>query len=420
MQKVPQVTTIPVTGTWGTADTATLTINGKDLTVTIGTDVDIADVVAAIVAAVNGTAIVSDESRNDTGDNIPEFQDITASGTASPITLTGDSIGTPFTVTVSEDTASTGALGTPTTTSGTPTGPNYLAAENVTGGVLPAAADTFTLENSSVSMLYGLDQSGAGTLTALNIKAGFTGSVGLPRYNTAGYVTYHDRYYQVRASVVDIGQGDGSGSGRIQLDIGSVQSAITIHYTATSSETDVYAVRLIGTHASNTLQAYGGSVDIAPEQGQVATIATLNAAGSAKVRTGPGVTLTTVNVGGNAAVDITSAAGLADITIIIMEGTGVLYIRGDNAITTLVVLSGTCDFRSAGTVTNVRVGSAGVLDLTNSTQDVTFTNTSLTKGGLITDPQRRITFTNAIDFGDAGLQDFPGLDLGRGLNILPS
>lgn len=418
LQNAEQVTTIAVTGTWGTGDTATLTINGKDLTLTVGTAATIADVVLALVAMVNGAALVGDESRNETGDNVAEWAGITASGTTSPLTLTGD-ITTPFTVTVSESTASTGALGSPAEATA-PTSPNTLAAENVTGGTLPGAADTFTLANSSVSMLYGLDQSSAGTLTAVRVPASYTGQIGLKRFNAAGYAEYLDREYNVRASALTIGADGGSGSGLLAFNLGAIQCAVEVIDTAASAETDYHAVRIRGTHASNTLRTSGGTVDIAPEAGQTATFATISASGSSEVRTSVGTTITTVNASGSAVVDITSAAALTDITTINVSDSAAVYLRGDNAVTTINVDSGTLYLLGSGTITNLNVGPTGVVDVSNSTVAATVTNATLSPGATVTDPQKRITWTNGLDLGRAGLQDFGNIDLGRGITITPS
>lgn len=418
LQSTEQVTTIAVTGTWATNDTATLTINGKDLTLTVGSATTTSDVVAALVAMVNGSAVVGTETRNETGNNIPEWSGITASGSASPLTLTGDTT-RPFTVTVSESTAGDGALGAPSTTT-SPTSPNTLAAENVTGGTLPGAADTFTLANSSVSMLYGLDQSSAGTLASVSMPASFTGHVGLRRYNSLGFVEYLDREYNVRCSALTIGAGGGSGSGLIAINLGNVQCAVKVIDTASSAETDYHAVRLRGTHASNTLEVIGGTVDVAAEAGQTATFATLNASGSSEVRTSSGTTLTTVNASGSAVVDITSAAALSDITTINISDSAVVYLRGDNAVGTINVYGGTLYLMSSGTITNLNVGPTGVVDVTQSTVAVTVTNASASPGATITDKQKRITWTNGIDLGNAGLEDFGNLNLGRGITITPS
>ena len=53
---VENVQTSTLTGTWAAADTATITINGKDLKLTVGTPVTVTDVAAALVSMITGSA----------------------------------------------------------------------------------------------------------------------------------------------------------------------------------------------------------------------------------------------------------------------------------------------------------------------------------------------------------------------------
>ena len=104
---VAQVNTVTIAGTWATSDTVTLTINGKDLIVTVaGSSTD--DIAAQVAAAVNAGSATSNlqstESRNFGGQEIPEFRDVVATSSGSVVSLTSRVKGTPFTQT-SSDTA---------------------------------------------------------------------------------------------------------------------------------------------------------------------------------------------------------------------------------------------------------------------------------------------------------------------------
>ena len=60
---------------------------------------------------------------------------------------------------------------------------------------IPGSGDDVFLEDSDVSVLYGLDQSSV-SLASLNIAANYTGELGLPRVNAEGsteYVEYRDQ-----------------------------------------------------------------------------------------------------------------------------------------------------------------------------------------------------------------------------------
>lgn len=412
---VAQVTTVAVSGTWATSDTATWTVNGKSLTLTVGTDTTTAQIATAMKEMWNGDAQTGtgDHTFSDTGNNITEYSGITATVNSSTVTLTADTAGVPFTVSVSEVTAGTGALGTPTEATAND-GKNTLSANNVTGGSLSGAGNDLVFENGATAVKYGLDQSSGGTWTALRIKANHEADIGLPRINGTGasaYAEYRDRELNINASTVEIGAGEGKGSKRLLVNLGSVQSAIYVFKTDTATEDDYHALRLRGTHASNTLEVSGGTVDLAAEGGQTATIATLTVSGTGTVRTSKGTTLTTVNVTGSGALVIDSATGLSDITTINIYDQARVTILGDNAITTINLNSGTLDYRASGTITTLNVSRGGTFTTANASAGFTVTNSTL-YGGTILDKGGWATWTNASSVPN-GLS---GLSLDFGTN----
>ena len=141
---VAQISTITITGTWATSDTVTLTMNGKDITLTLGTDVTTSNVATALQEMLSGT------TQTGTGDHtfsvtdaqaIPEFREFTATVATNVVTLTGDTAGKPFTITSSESAASTTADAA-TATSTAATGPNHFDnADNWSTGSVPVDAD---------------------------------------------------------------------------------------------------------------------------------------------------------------------------------------------------------------------------------------------------------------------------------------
>lgn len=416
---VAEVKTITVGGTWATSDTATITMNGKSITITLGATVTVAHVCSALSAAFNGTALVGDESRNDTGNNVPEMNEITSSATSTTVVLTHDTKGVPFTTTVAKSSAA-GTISIADTTDAK--GTQLLSAENLSGGALPSGTDDLHFEDSSVNALYDLDAATA-ALTNTRIKASYTGRIGLPRFNTNSYAEYRTRELTLDTDTLYIGEGEGDGSGRLLINLGSAQAAVYVYKTDTSIDDGYYALRIRGTNASNTMQVQGQStVDIASEAGQTATFATLIAGGSSKVRTWAGVTLTTVIAEGSATVEITSATALTDITTITIRDSARVILYGDNAIGTVEIFgSGTFDDRGSGTIATVQKGATGNYTTEFSTVAAsarTLTNTSLEAGtGKFADPGKKCVFTNAIDLGFAGLKNFPGLNLGDEIDI---
>ncbi len=361
-------------GTWANGDTATLTVNTKDIVVTFGAGVPTtAQVAAALKAAWEGDAITAyGETRNATGNNVPEFAEATATVAASVVTVTADNKGRPFTLTVSE----TSAAGTLTPATATvATGPNHWDnVDNWDASGVPVSTDDVFIENSAVDILYGLAQS-AVTLTSLNFAASFTGKIGLADINTlstASYYEYRAKTLAVSATTINVGKGPGTGSGRIKLNVGSNACTLNVFMTATPAEPGLESVLWKGTHASNAINVYKGSLGIGVEAGDAATVATLrvgytqNVQADSTVRCGTGVTLTTIDKSGG---NLTIQSACTTVT----QTDGLLSILA-GAITTLTCRGGTVYCDGTGTLTTGTVSGKGTLDFTRDQRAKTVTN----------------------------------------------
>lgn len=405
---VAEVESSTLTGTWLAGETITVTINGKAVVHTLVSTV-IATICTNAAATLNASTVT-------------EFAEITWSATATQIVATSDTSGKSITFTIATDSIS-GLVGAVATSTGND-GPNALSAENMDSGTLPGASDTMTLENTDIDLLYNLDAL-SGTLAATYIEASYTGELGLARRNIDGdlYWEYRVRELTVDSSILKIGEGDGDGSGRLQVNLGSVQSAVIVLKTADAAEDGFHALRVRGTHASNTLQATGDcTIDIAAEGDQAAAFATITAGGNAAIRISRRTTVTTLNVFGNAEVDLDQDTALADITAINVGGSATVTIRGDNAITAITVTeSGTVDDRGSGTITTLTLGP----DANYTTEESTvgaggriITNVALTPGSVsFQNGNKAATFTNPVDFGLGGLKDFPNCDFGYSIDV---
>lgn len=364
---VAQVSTITVGGTWVNGETATLTINGRNLVLTVGATVTTAAIATALKEMWNGDTITGDATRSETGNNVPEFDEVTATVSGSVVTLTGDTKGKPFTLTVSE-TSPSGTLTLATTTAAT--GPNHWDnAQNWDTGAVPVSTDTVYLDNSDVSVKYGLAQS-AVTLTALHIGQSFSGDVGLPESNADGteYLEYRDQYLAIGVTTLTIGRGEGNGSGRLKINTGSVQTALTIEDGAAGTDSDLPAVIWKGTHISNTVTVRGnGTFGAAAFGAETATIATLSVEGSAEVICSSGVTLTTVTVHGGT---VSLASAVTTLTV----RDGEVTVDGAGAVTTANVWGGTLVYNSSGALGTATVGEAGQIDFSQDPGTKTVTN----------------------------------------------
>lgn len=273
-QDVRQVTTIAVSGTWATADTATITCNKKSVTVTLGTPVATTDVAAALAAAINATSatddLVSNETRNVGGQEIAEFTEISASASGSTLTLTSATPGVPFTVTRSEATVGSGALGAVTQVTAA-TGRNWLSnADNYEGGSLPVDNDTLYIDTGSVSILYGLDYFRANSVD-LNvvISNDWLGQLGLPLQNVAGYVEYRGRWFQFQGLSKSLafieGTSGSAGQGRCWVDLQD-QSPTSVAIARGRGENGARpSIFLAGSNVIATLSIQAGNVSIEPD-----------------------------------------------------------------------------------------------------------------------------------------------------------
>ncbi len=409
---IGQVTTIAQTGTWSASETASLIINGKTLTVTATASMNATEMTAALAAMVNGDAVTAKaETRNITGDLVPEFSDITASVVTTTLTLTGDDE-RPFTVTVG-DTAASGAVGSPSTTRAA-TGPSHVIAANFEGGSLPTTGDTVVFAGAT-PVLYQLDALSSSGIVAVIFEAGFSdaGVCGLPNRGSASageFDEYLPQYLVLPADcAVTIGQGGGRGSSRIRIDAGGGASTVRVYTTAPAFDDDRYAVDLKNTGANSVLYLHAGEVDFCREVGSTGTLTTIHAAGESRLRCGAGATFGTINADGTPAIETASA-----ITTVNQDG-GTLDTYGGN-ITTLNLFAGTFRPHAGGTITTTNLGAASV-DLANNVGSVTFTNVAVkSQGYAISDPGGVATFTNAITFSGISAADGT-LRPGRGKSI---
>lgn len=415
---VADVWTLAVGGTWLATEMITLTINGKDIVITVGATVTTAAVATAIKEAWNGDDITGDATRNTTGNLIPEFAEATATVDSSTVTITATTAGVPLVITKDTDSSS----GTLTLNNVTPaTGAKYWSnADNWSGGAVPVDSDDVIFEKSDRDCLYGLDQS-AIQPTTLKIRQSYTGNLGLPRYNVDGssvYFEYRETYLKIGPTSILIGEGEGEGSRRIKIDTGTDQTDLRVINSGTGEDSDAPAILWKGSHASNAVRVLKGEVGCAFYGGESATIDTLqvghrgNVQGDAVVTCGPGCTLTTIAKSGG---ELTIHSAATTIT----QTDGELWIEGAGAVTTLTVDEGAVRYNSSGTITTLNVGDGGTIDFSGDGRAKTATTTTLQSGATLTDSLAVVTYTNGIILDRCRIQDVT-LDLGHNRTLTPS
>lgn len=372
---VAQVNTFLFGGTWEADDLIRVTAGAKIKDLTAG-------------SATTNTVVSNTDTNIDALSTTvyPEIKStesgITASSSTATLTLTANTAGVPFTISLTpleSDGSAAGAQtieGAGTVTTGTAltanNGPNvWSTAANWDTGIAPTTGDTFYLDNNDHDILYGLSVAGA-TVAAGHISMSFTGTLGLPKANTLGteYPEYRTDYLTLDCSAWHIGTGVGQGSGRLKINSGTVQTAVNVYNTGSPLESDIEALVWKGTHASNTLTARGdASVGVAIFGAETAVIATLTVDDNARVRCGPGTTLTTINVN-NGELEVNSnIAG----TITVLGGKVTINLTA--TVAQLTLRGGECVYNSTGTVSgNTVLAGDAVLDLSQAPGAVTFSN----------------------------------------------
>ena len=417
---VRQITTITVANTWAAADTAVCKINEKELTITCGsTTTTTATVAAAIKEAwmassgLDGTSTSSNATSNFGGQEFGEFREVTATVSGSVVTLTANTPGKPFTVTVTE---TTGGSGTATgSTTQTATGPNYwdnpdnwIDSLDLTSGSTgaPANDNTVDFRNSNISCKYGLPDGSSDEYT-FNVWRSYTGEIGLPFINrddpSYPYTEYRQRYVRMDdggtgtniAHRFGLGsQGDGCRLCNIKHS--TVKCSPIVYWTGSPllERIGEKALNICCTANTSTLNIVNGSVDFSSLDGGTSAWVTVSQTGGDSrgveaMKAAGTVTCSggTMLIGGTTALDTVTCNG------------GTLRLEGQSGtITTLRVQDGGTvqPASSTLTLTTIAVYNAGTFDCRDGAGDLTVTNSTLQRGGKWLDPYRRCTLTNAM------------------------
>lgn len=403
---VQQITTITVGGTWLSTETATLTVNGKDLTITLVGDEATTVVATALKEAwMSGTRLdgtsSTDATSNVGGQQFGEFAEVTASVSGSVVTLKGNTPGVPFVVTASE-TSTSGTL-TPATAQAC-TGKHYWSnVDNWDTGAVPVDDDTVVFRDSDVSVRYGLPNSTDLECTIQQYQS-YTGEIGLPLINRTSTVPYYE--YRQRYVRLDDGGGSsdiqhrfgigntGTGSPLINIKHITVKCSPIVYNTGVplNSRPGTKALNICCTANTSTLKIVNGSVDFSSQDGSTSAFVEVNqTGGDSRGITAVYTTGTVVQLNGGTMVFGGSAA-----TLTIYVYGGQLRIENQTALlTNLYIIGGTVDYASAGTVSAVYM-MGGTFDARADAGAFTMTNCSIFAGARFLDPYRRVIATNPI------------------------
>lgn len=405
--QVRQISTVTVANTWAAADTGTLTINGKDLVVTIGTGGDATAAVATsikeawmsatgLAGTTNGTYATTS---NFGGQEHGEFAEVTATVSGSVVTLTANTPGKPFTLAVTQATLGSGdlTLATPQAATGKHFWNN---ADNWDSGTVPADNDIVVFRDSDVSVKYGLPDSTDLEVTIQQWNS-YTGEIGLPRINLDNpnlpYYEYRQRYVRLDdggsgtniAHRFGIGQ-DGLGSPLINLKHITVKCSPIVYNTGRplDSRPGTKALNICCTANTSTLNILNGSVDYSSQDGSTSAFLTVTQAnGDSRGIEAIHTTSAGISVSGGTA--LIGQAGA--IAVVVCYG-GTTRIENQTGTITAVNVQNDAVLQYASTATiSALTMQGGTFDARVDAGGFTITSTDVYRGSRFLDPYGRLT-----------------------------
>lgn len=408
---VRQIDTITVADVWTANDTVTLTINGKDLVVTIGSMTTTAQVAQAIRDAWNATSRLdtegaTDASSNFGGQEFGEFAEATASiddDATSVVVITANRAGYPFTLSVTEATAGTGTA-TETTTQAA-TGPHHWNnGDNWSSGSAPANDDIVVFKDNDVPCLFGLPN--ASLEVTIQQWQSYTGSIGLPPINrwnqSKPYTEYRQRYLRLddAGTGTDIthrfglGQ-EGSGSPLINLKHLTIKCSPIVYNTGTPQIPGVKALNICCTATTSTLSILNGHVDWGTQDSGTSAFTTIKQTnGTSRGINGVNAAANTTTMSGGTM----TIGGSATLGTVSVYG-GILRMEDQTgAITSIFIYdSGTVDYASTATIGTELVILGGTFDARANVGPFTISaGGAVYKGGRFLDPYRRMSSSSNL------------------------
>jgi hypothetical protein len=377
-------------------DTLTVTVaaNGGTITATVG----IAPITQAITYTMTATDTVSTAatalqallSASTSG----MFSEISWTVSGAVITGTAQTPGTPFTLAASSGGGATMTHAV-TTANSSPSDANNSANWLRSGAAsLPQNTDDVVLQNSSVPILWNVDQLSTVTFNSLTRWQSFTAQVGLPDINVNNYVEYRPRYFKFGVNAVPtvlLGANDaGTGPSLERYDPGANQVAWVIDAAGSASQT--YNVYLLGTNAANTLKVTGTTVGLAINPGESGKVTGASVDGGGTFDCGAGATLGGTTIFNNAA-GVLNATPATALTV--QNGSSVRMLTGGTLTTANVTDGSTLTWNAGGTITTLNLLRSSIFDKSGDLQALTITNSTVETTCTVKDPNSTITWTNA-------------------------
>ncbi len=403
---IAQVETYTVSSPNSIGNTYSASTNGKTATYTSISGDTSATVAAALTALLNNSTI-------------PELGEINFANPSSGVmTATANTPGTPFAnvpgtsaglVMSTGNGLSNGIVTVHTQPNASPSDvsdpQNWLRITTPAPGVraLPQNGDDVVVANSSVPMLWNLDQLKNVQFNTYTEWQTMTGAIGLPENNPNGYSEWRPTYFwflgpqgSVPAGGLQmvLGQGNtGTGSPRQRYNLQSSQTTLTV--LAAGSPEDEYAIRFLGVHTANTFTVLGGaSLGIAMLAGEIASLTSSVIDGGASVGIGIGVTWSnssTLTMYGGSVV-----LNAAPVNLKLNSGAQAVVMKDLLAWLFITMQGGSfITWLAGGTVSSLTMTTSSTLDKSKDARLLTITSSTIDGDTcLINDPLNTIVFTN--------------------------
>ena len=284
---------------------------------------------------------------------------------------------------------------------------NWLRVTPPAPGVrqLPQNGDDVVINNTSVPMLWNLDQLAAVQFNTYTRWQSFTGTIGLPENNPNGYNEWRAKDFKFvgpQGSVpagglqMVLGKGStGSGPSYESYNVGSQLTTLTVLSSGQPSQE--YGVRFLGVHTLNTFTLLGGvSLGIAMRSGEIATINSSTVDGGGLLGIGLGVTWTS-------GAALTMYGGIAILnsapaTLTMTNGAQVTIAQDLLTWATISAQGGsTMTWLAGGIISALTMTTSSALDKSLDARSLTITNATIDGDTCdINDPLNAISYTNPV------------------------
>lgn len=380
---IADVWTISLSGTV-TSQTYTVTINAKTIQFVSGVSDTVNTVLTGLQAAWSSISPSPPV----------EFTELTALGlpVGGPFTtlqLTGNTLGKPSTITVSNGGgASTFSIAHTTSA----TGPNdFTNGANWSGGSAPANSDTLVFDNGSIPCKYNLGSSLTGV--TVSIEPAYSGQIGLPFINSDNTTTYAE----YRTTSLTLAGGtvlvNSTGISRCNLAFGANTATVRVLNTGSRPDPNTPVVLIIGGNGSSELDITKGDVGLSFYQGTTATVPTIktgfanNALSDVSLIIGVGATLTTITKSGG------YLSTRSTITTLNQDvGAGTVDLLDSVGVTTVNQYAGTVNYSTNGTIGTINAYAKAIVNFDADPRAITLTNpiNIYSSGVTVNDSQKRV------------------------------